>query len=331
MRDGIAATESAFSEQPPRAPRNPGARRSLIGNMQSMQDQREVAVYGQHSIRRAVGNATVTVTRHGHGLRTPEHSHPWGCIHYVLDGVYREVVGGASRALGAGEVLFKPPGERHWNDLGDAGSWSLRLEVSSGWEAAEGLPGRSVVVDDPAVGVLAERLVLVSSFEDRFSSIDAEALALELIDRIGGRARSADRRRSAMLVRRCCDLIEELDPEALGLGEAARLLDVHRSHLARVFRQETGCTLGHYQRSRRLRRALQRLRSGGGDGLADLAADAGYADQSHLTRSVKEAAGLPPSALRSLWHRGDSTSSVLSGRRSDATLVQDTPGPPLLG
>lgn len=258
--------------------------------------------YGRHRLRRAVGDLTVTVTRHRVGLRTPTHTHTWACVHYVLGGVYREAVPGAARSLSAGDLLFKPPAERHWNELGERGSWTLRLEIpASRFAAMAGLPARSTRLDDPALGVLAERLALATTFCDRYSESDGESLMTELIDGLAGRARCGSGRRAAALVRRCVELIEERDPEPLGLTEAAGKLDVHRAHLARVFRRQTGSTLGEYQRLRRLRWALQRLRAGAPEGLADLAAGAGYSDQSHLTRSVRAAAGLPPGVLRSLW------------------------------
>ena len=285
--------------------------------------------YGRHRIRRLVGGLTVTITRHADRLRTPAHAHPWACLHYVLDGVYREAVRGASRSLVAGELLFKPPDECHWNELEGGGSLTLRLEISaSRLEQARGVPERSVTLDDPALGALAERLAFAAAFPDHDSGTDTELLATELIDDLTGRGSSPDRRCAAALARQCVELIEEHDPEPIGLNEAAAALGVHRAHLARVFRQGTGTTLGEYQRLRRLRRTLQALRSGTSRGLAELAADAGYSDQSHLTRSVRAAAGLPPGALRSLWNaRGLNAASRVEPARLALRRAQRPPSP----
>jgi len=49
----------------------------------------------------------------------------------------------------------------------------------------------------------------------------------------------------------------------------------------------------------RARAALERV-AGGERDLARLAADVGFADQSHLARVVRRETGRPPSALRAL-------------------------------
>jgi AraC-like DNA-binding protein len=48
----------------------------------------------------------------------------------------------------------------------------------------------------------------------------------------------------------------------------------------------------------RFQRFLQLARARGNDATADLAADTGYSDQSHLTREARELAGLTPSNIR---------------------------------
>lgn len=258
--------------------------------------------FGVDRTRRRAAGIAVTVTHHAHGLRTPIHAHPWGCVHYVLEGIYREAVHGEEHVLGSGEVLFKPPEQSHWNRLGEQASWSLRLELSvDHLERQQGLPARVVTFRHPAIGLIAERLAFALHVSDPFAVDDRESLALEMI-RLLAKQRLADNdRRSKLLARRCIELLEARDWEPLGLTEAAHQLGVHRSHLARVFRAETGSTLGEFQRARRLRWTLERLRCGDPRGLSELALVAGYADQSHLTRSVGRAVGLPPASLRERW------------------------------
>jgi AraC-like DNA-binding protein len=89
----------------------------------------------------------------------------------------------------------------------------------------------------------------------------------------------------------------------LGLPELARRTGVSAFHLSRTFRSNTGMTLTRYRRRLRLKAALDRLEAGDSD-LARLAADLGFADQAHLTRTMRAEASATPGQLRA--HLGPS-------------------------
>ena len=104
----------------------------------------------------------------------------------------------------------------------------------------------------------------------------------------GARARRAlaDRAREALT--ECPDR---------SLPDLARGLETSPHHLSRVFRAEVGHTVSRHRMRLRTRAALERLHQGEDD-LARLAADTGFADQSHFCRVVREETGRTPSALR---------------------------------
>ncbi|MFZ2112284.1 MAG: helix-turn-helix transcriptional regulator [Solirubrobacteraceae bacterium] len=81
------------------------------------------------------------------------------------------------------------------------------------------------------------------------------------------------------------------------LGELARELAVSPHHLSRVFRAATGNTVSRHRMRLRARAALERL-AGGESDLARIAADVGFADQSHLCRVIVQETGNTPAALR---------------------------------
>jgi AraC-like DNA-binding protein len=64
------------------------------------------------------------------------------------------------------------------------------------------------------------------------------------------------------------------------------------------FRDAVGLTPGSYQRVRRFAAVLQRIAGEPLTPLAVIAADAGYADQAHLTRTFRELAGVTPRRYR---------------------------------
>lgn len=76
-------------------------------------------------------------------------------------------------------------------------------------------------------------------------------------------------------------------------GDAA----ASRSHTSRVFKRATGMTLSHYRQRSRLVAAIRRIASGEST-LASIATETGFADHSHLTRSLTQATGTTPKALR---------------------------------
>jgi AraC-like DNA-binding protein len=87
------------------------------------------------------------------------------------------------------------------------------------------------------------------------------------------------------------------DPAAGGLFSLADHLEVSPYRLSRAFPRELGVSLTRYRNRVRVGRALERLEQGERS-LALLAADLGFADQAHLTRTVREHTGHPPGALR---------------------------------
>jgi len=89
------------------------------------------------------------------------------------------------------------------------------------------------------------------------------------------------------------------DPAARSLLSLAALLGVSPYQLSRRFSACTGMSLTQYRNRVRVSRALSRLAAGERD-LAGLAADLGFADQAHLTRAVKAAAGMAPGAVRTM-------------------------------
>ncbi len=69
-------------------------------------------------------------------------------------------------------------------------------------------------------------------------------------------------------------------------------------HFIAIFRDTVGLTPKRYLRIQRFGSAVRQLAAGWTGTLAELAAAAGYADQSHLTREFREFAGVAPTAYR---------------------------------
>ncbi|WP_345403300.1 AraC family transcriptional regulator [Nonomuraea salmonea] len=84
--------------------------------------------------------------------------------------------------------------------------------------------------------------------------------------------------------------------ETATLTSLAAHLGVSPYQLSRAFTRELGVSLTHYRNRVRVGRALDRLEEGA-PSLAELAADLGFADQAHLTRTIRHHVGHTPHSL----------------------------------
>jgi AraC-like DNA-binding protein len=110
---------------------------------------------------------------------------------------------------------------------------------------------------------------------------------------VGERLAGADQ----ALVDRARGAIVADHPSARRLDSLADLLGVSQYRLSRAFPRQLGVSLTHYRNRVRITRALDRL-AAGEPSLARLAADLGFADQAHLTRTVRDHLGHTPTVLR---------------------------------
>ena len=79
----------------------------------------------------------------------------------------------------------------------------------------------------------------------------------------------------------------------LTLAHLAREAGVHRVHLGRAFRARYGESLGAYHRRVRIEWAAGQLLLEGAS-IGDIAASAGFADQSHFTRIFRQVKAVTP-------------------------------------
>ena len=92
-------------------------------------------------------------------------------------------------------------------------------------------------------------------------------------------------------------IIENEFASPLSLARIAAEAGVHPVHLARQFRAAHGCTVGEYIRMIRVAFARNQL-TASDQPIAHIAIDAGFADQSHLSKAFKRITGETPAAYR---------------------------------
>jgi len=156
---------------------------------------------------------------------------------------------------------------------------------------------RELELDCPSGRPYLEGLTLAAASRvvARHSSAEMRAAKIALRESRAGATGLDGRRLKQVLA-----FIEDQLAEDLSLGQIAAAAGLSVSRLKTVFRTSTGLPVHQYIIQRRLERAKDLLRK---DHLsmADVAAAAGFAHQSHMARHMRRAMGLAPRALRRRW------------------------------
>lgn len=202
-------------------------------------------------------------------------------------------------------IVYSPTGTFHRDcfaadtDLSRAAFATLSISPAAlaAVETETKLPVKGVCVGESAVP-LVRRLLSEAGGVDSLSAVVAEELCVELLQRAGatlaapGCAVPAWIGRARELLR---DTAFAAGPRSV--GEVATVLGVHPVHLARRFRAAFGLSPGEYVRRCRLDRA-RRMMLGSVAPLAEIAAAAGFADQSHFSNAFRKTFGMSPRSFR---------------------------------
>jgi AraC family transcriptional regulator len=186
-----------------------------------------------------------------------------------------------------------PVGATHGARFGSAGARILIVMPGSAcrFDRLVELRGRELTW-------LAWRLAGELRALDAAAPLAAEGFALELLAATT-RETTVERSpgRPPAWLRAAEELLRARPTDRVGLGKLAETAGVHPSYLARAFRRQYGLSVGEYGRRLRLAWAAGEL-ARGELSLAEIAAGAGFADQSHLTRVFKQHVGTTPARFR---------------------------------
>lgn len=240
----------------------------------------------------------------------PRHAHDEFGIGVIVSGAHRSWSGCGTVDARAGDTIMVNPGEVHDGlPLGarTARSWRmlyLTPALVAGFAAEEGCGGVELAhpaVRDARLAAAVERLFVrvVAGAQTPAASIACdEALALLVAALLARHASGrAPRAGSAPAIRIARERLDASPADAVSLAELASLAGVSRFQLLRGFACELGITPHAYliQSRARLARALLAR----GLSIAQAAAEAGFADQSHLTRAFVRQFGITPGRFAS--------------------------------
>jgi len=244
----------------------------------------------------------------GHGRLCPGWQHgcgtiTWTNLYWGIRGRGGPAVNGEQTEVLAEHIWVHEPGSR-----------------ISGYPIPEAWEYRWITVDGPQARAILETLGLMGPWPRRvgpcpehlFVQLETEIRDLSpigeyrasatayaiLMQAAGGASAAPAPDREAQLVEACRAAIERRfsDP-ALCVDLLARDLGVHRSRLARLFRERLGIPPSIYIQRLRLREALALLRQTDRP-IRAIARAVGFVDPGYFSRNIRKATGMSPRRLR---------------------------------
>jgi AraC family transcriptional regulator len=232
----------------------------------------------------------------------PPHTHDRPIFGVMLNGAFQSAIARRRLDCPAASVWVEPLAERHANFIGRTGARVLVVQpdpvradlfepFAEFLEEVQHLRHAGIAAD-------ARRIVAEIDIADSVSSFAIDGLVqtmLAVAMRMGD-ARRVHAAAPGWLLRAQEELHARFR-ERPSVGEIAASAGVHPSHLARSFRAHFRLTLGDYLRTLRAEWAAERIARSDVP-LAEIAAAAGYSDQSHMTRELRRHLGARPGELR---------------------------------
>lgn len=236
------------------------------------------------------------------------HAHSTFSIGAIIAGESTYISGHTSRRIAAGSVVMMNPGVVHaCNPVHDQ-PWAYRMfYIEAGWLAsiqhqthaatANGfIPFADNYRVDPELFATLDGLysALMSETDDAVMQSKVCAFFEWLVARLqpqrdDGAPIPPKLSKAAAYIRERCE-------QALPLGDIARAVQLSESYLIRAFKAHYGLTPHGYLVDCRLQCAREGLRLG--RPIAEVAAQAGFADQAHLQRLFKRTLAATPGQYR---------------------------------
>ena len=249
--------------------------------------------HGLETELRTLAGAKAVRVVHPGGQAIEEHRHDWPSLTlYVLGGCLEQYDGGDAALRGPSAALH-PAGRPHADAVDDCGLETVSIQFDPAWLRRAGHDlrlDRSRCWTGGAVAAEARRLATAWRQPD----LPEHALADATGEFVKFALAQEDELRPAWLDGVMTSLEVETPPATADL---ARRLDLHPAWLARAYRAAAGEGLQETVRRKRVQLAVDRLR-GSECGLAEIAATAGFCDQSHMNRGFQAVLGRTPLQVR---------------------------------
>lgn len=259
--------------------------------------------YGQTSNRHEIAEFSLMNATYPPGIKLPRHSHTRACFSVVLEGGLSETYGRRSLEWRPLSVGFNPPDEEHSNFVHNAGARFLIVEISAEWlrrvsEYSKALT-QSFILQSRQLRYLGLRLYTEARQIDSVSQLAIEGLLLEIVAETSRLDVKRKPDRCSPWLEQAREVIHAHFADSLSITAIAQTVGVHPVHLSRVFKIHHRCTIGDYIRQLRIDFVCREL-STTSTSLSEIAQQAGFFDQAHLSRTFKRLTNMTPAQYRRL-------------------------------
>jgi AraC family transcriptional regulator len=228
------------------------------------------------------------------------HEHPLPYFSLVLQGHYEEEGRRGFNQYGGFTLAFHPQCTRHTGIVPKGGAEFFTAEVGESWlDDFRGPRALNEAVYELSAGELtwlAVRLFREYREGKYASGLTMESLVWEMLG-AAARLQHVHRHTEPEWWPRVIEMLHASVCENVRMTELASEVGVHPAYLSRMFRRIEGKTAGTYVQQLRVQYACRGLRDRE-KSLAEIAAESGFADQSHMTRTFQRVAGTTPAGMR---------------------------------
>jgi len=220
-----------------------------------------------------------------------EHAHEWPMISLYVLGAYRNVTERGEHEIAGPSMVFYGAQVAHRNVVGEMGFEQIEIEFDPQWLGASALPSKELLLRvGGACG--AQARAIAAACTARLAETDLRNSIRRLFS-IALRE-SGTPRGSAW----AGDVTARLraDP-GRPIGDLAREVGRSPAWIGPAYRHSNGESLQQAAARFRVERAARLLRESDWS-FADIAAEAGFCDQSHMNRTLRRLLGRSPTAIR---------------------------------
>lgn len=237
------------------------------------------------------------------------HTHDKICLSLITDGAIRIRMRGQEFTARKGDLYAIDADVPHAGSPVDGEGWSLRtlyvdFDAVNEWVCDNPYHSQTRSISGP---IIRDPLLT-----DMFSGLHVHAeassaplvrgqAAAEFADyflsrHVKERLRESPGGTESKAVRRAREFLMQRLDEQVSLQDIAAVSELTPYRIYRAFQKEVGMTPHEFQRQARISLATSKIRNG--ESLAGIAAEAGFTDQAHFTRSFYRQLGVTPGVYR---------------------------------